>query len=403
MPKPTLYQRMGADARMKIIVTRFYEEILHDATLQPMFADISVAALQVHQIKLFRVLYGPDAEKPDHTEYLDFMLATHTRLFRDHGLNVQHFDAVAVCLQKALRALQYTADLIDECITELVPLRIVFEHGARVAQREKQYTAEQWRTLPTTTAASLLDANHEVLTVLPNPAGIDVPDWLSTDYLERYSQQGSVRAWTKELIDRFTADPVIADTFLDAPYMNHHVFAAALLQLAFLDPQQQHTNDKADDNTNIVPDLMDVIQKPRGPTKGRLWHVLWERMTQEFRHVCQHMHMDANVMEQAIANLQSYNHFFRQGEVRLVGGVHSPHILRRQTPKGKVSKLSSNGRHRPSAKAVDIAVTDSESSGDSSSDSHHHPGNGIPTSITIQIGGTQRKGVWRRLFGWTKA
>jgi len=188
---------------MQVVVKYFYQEILDDATLEPMFADVSVAALEVHQIKLFLVIYGPGREKPDRTEYLNFMLATHTRLFRDHGLNERHFDAVAVCLVKALRSLEYSTHMIDECTSELAPLRIVFEYGAKVAEQEKGYTTEQMQTLPTATAVHLLDTTRDrVLTVLPNLAWIDVPDCLSTNYLAKHSLQGSIRLWTDEGIDR---------------------------------------------------------------------------------------------------------------------------------------------------------------------------------------------------------
>jgi len=148
---------------------------------------------------------------------------------------------------------------------------------------------------------------------------------------------------------------------------------------------------------------MDVIQNPRGPDKGRLWQVLWERMTEEFRHVCHHMNMGAVVTEQAITNLRSYNHFFTKGEVRLVGGVHTPHILRRRKAKHEGSKSGGNARRSHGTKEAGVTVTDSATSDGTSSDSNIHPGNDIPTSITIQIGTPKRKGVWKRLFGWTKA
>ena len=40
------------------------------------------------------------------------------------------------------------------------------------------------------------------------------------------SNNGEVRAWTRDLTDRFgpEGDKVVADTFMDMPYMNHHVF-----------------------------------------------------------------------------------------------------------------------------------------------------------------------------------
>ena len=91
---PTLYERLGGDAAVEIAVSNFFDEICEDEVLSPFFENISVSAMRVHQMKFFRLVLGADADKPDLDEILYFMLATHTRLFRDHGLNEQHFDRV---------------------------------------------------------------------------------------------------------------------------------------------------------------------------------------------------------------------------------------------------------------------------------------------------------------------
>ena len=43
-------------------------------------------------------------------------------------------------------------ELIDECRAVFAPLRVAFEHGAKVAAKEKTYTAEETCLLPTTSA-----------------------------------------------------------------------------------------------------------------------------------------------------------------------------------------------------------------------------------------------------------
>ena len=53
--RQTLYERLGGDAKMQMAVSEFLAEIGRDPDLSPFFDDISVSALGVHQIKLFRV------------------------------------------------------------------------------------------------------------------------------------------------------------------------------------------------------------------------------------------------------------------------------------------------------------------------------------------------------------
>ena len=198
----TLYQRMGGDSKVELAVKQFLIEIGNTPDLLPFFENISVSALGLHQIKLFRVLFGPDEERPDRDEFFDFMLATHTRLFRDLGLNEVYFDLVADCLVRAFQNVNYSQEIIDEALVELAPLRVVFEYGAKVAAKEKTYDADQLAILPTASFASI---ETDEPAVLPDPAWIDIPDWLP-ETLERHSHNGVVRAWTKDLIDRFGAE-----------------------------------------------------------------------------------------------------------------------------------------------------------------------------------------------------
>lgn len=112
----TLYERLGGDAAVKMAVSLFFGKICDDKTLAPFFEDVSVFALEVHQVKLLKVLFGPDEEKPHRKEFLDFMLATHTRLFRDEGLDETHFDGVIESFVQTLRDLQVKQDMIEECL-----------------------------------------------------------------------------------------------------------------------------------------------------------------------------------------------------------------------------------------------------------------------------------------------
>ena len=306
------------------------------------------------------------------------MLATHTRLFREKGLNESHFDKVAECLIRAFRTMNFNQELIDEVLIELAPLRLVFEHGAKVAAQERTYDIEDLAALPTTTSNSF---GRDDRTVLPDPAWIDTPRWL-TDTLERKSLNGAVRSWTRDLIDRFgvDGDKVIADTFLDMPYMNHHVYACAMLQLAFL-PE------------NMDPaELLDVVLYPRGPNKAPLWADIWERMIEQFRKTCAYMMLEPDVTEAAVGKLNGYKNTFRPGEVQLVGGTFTPHVLRRSVrTEFDISSIQKTKRTTNPCKSSSSSVTSGSTSENTES------------AFSFRSLKERRKGVWRRLLGWTKA
>lgn len=274
--------------------------------------------------------------------------------------------------------------LIEECKAVLKPMRVAFKHGAKVAEMEKSYSVEQVRMLPTTNTAHF---GTDEPSVLPDPTWIDIPDWLS-ETLDRYSPNGAVRAWTRDLIDRFSADgdKAIADTFLDAPYMSHHVYAAAILQLAFL-PE------------GMIPNhLLQVVKYPRGPEKGSIVQALWDRMVTQFNKTCNSMRLQAHITRKAVERLTSYRGAFKKGGIRFVGGATAPHVLQKNVihrAEFDVSVMHKK-KERKSKSVASSSVTKSSSSSDSVS----------ATSDSISSDGTgkPKKGVWRRMFGWsTKA
>ena len=65
MSEPTLFERMGGEPAVKLAIANFFQLIGQDERLQPFFENISIHALQVHQLKLFKVIFGPKEEQPD--------------------------------------------------------------------------------------------------------------------------------------------------------------------------------------------------------------------------------------------------------------------------------------------------------------------------------------------------
>uniref|UniRef100_A0A7S3L007 Uncharacterized protein n=1 Tax=Amphora coffeiformis TaxID=265554 RepID=A0A7S3L007_9STRA len=386
--KTTLYERLGGDSIVDVAVSNFFDEMCEDPDLKPFFDNMSISALRIHQLKLFKVIFGPDEEKPDEEDLMHYMLATHTRLFREQGLDEVHFDKVLDSIfVSSLATLEVDKALIDECIEVLKPLRTVFEYGAKVAAREKEYTVEEIRKLP---AATGKDIGSDEPMILPDPTWVAVPDWL-TQSLTKHSKEGEVRAWTAELTNYFgpDGDDVIADTFMDMPYMNHHVYLVSMLQLAFLPEGLNSTR------------LLRVVQFPRGPENPALSVDLWGRMIVQFNGVCKIMGMSESVAAKAVTTLRGCSHLFSTSKesAQKVGGVSAPHILCRKT--GLIAEIDVSQIESSLEKSLRHGSTKSVSSGslDTSSVDGTH-------SITSESSGSGRprkakKRVWRRLFGWT--
>lgn len=313
----TLYDRLGGDSFINILTCSFFDEIVENEDLRPFFKNISVAALKTHQVKLFRVIFGKDEEKPEEEDLLDFMLKTHTRLFRELGLDATHFDQVAGCFVQGLQTFQIAQGLIDECVAILVPLRVVFEYGAEVAAREKAMDASELKNLPKACAKTMGTAAQAVL---PEYSKIDIPDWLPAA-LKKCSNTSNVRAWTCALTDRFGAegDEFIADTFLDQPYMDHHIYLVALMQLAF---SPEDIEDKQRQQ------VLKIVQYPRGRKCHRLSRALYGRMVDQFLLTCAAMGVQSHDIRLLEIKMKKYTKRFSKKNYR-VGGVRAPHILRK--------------------------------------------------------------------------
>ena len=58
----SLYDEIGQEPAVNEAVKRFYQRVLDDPELAPLFTDVDMDALHEHQVKLFtKVLGGPDS------------------------------------------------------------------------------------------------------------------------------------------------------------------------------------------------------------------------------------------------------------------------------------------------------------------------------------------------------
>lgn len=336
----TLYDRLGGDAFMDDLIWTYFDEIVEHSDLKSFFKNVPLVAMRVHFRKFFKVVFGTKDEKPNEDDLFGHLLKAHTRLFRELGLDETHFDIIVVCLLECLGTFQVSQALIDECEALIRPLRIVFEYGAQLAREEKERGSEQLAAMPPATMATFQTQEPASLPVVPSCV---IPAWLPKA-LGRYATANTVRKLTCELSNQFAAnDAAIADTFLDQPYLHHHPYLLALLQLAFLPEESGAVETKR---------LLDVLIYPRGPDHSRLSRRLFDRMIDQFVLACAKLGMPGYQSRAAQQKLRSHRSSFSRKTVK-VGGATTPHALSKTTKKargsksglGKSNKHEKRGRH----------------------------------------------------------
>ena len=228
--RPCLYDRLGGEPAIENMTAKFFEHIGKEQELcVQFFQNVPVQAIQVHQGKFFRVLFGPADERCTPDEVLDYMLATHVRLFRDLGLNETHFDVVAKCFVGALQDCGFSQDEINECVSIVGPLRLAFEYGAKVAHDERLLTkmGKDSSMLPTATMRTFRGNKIAIL-----PPALTPP---SPELVQVIGSRDQLRAWTCALTVRLVVDDKsIRALFRNIPYLDMEVYLHCFLEFAFL-------------------------------------------------------------------------------------------------------------------------------------------------------------------------
>ena len=120
----TLLERLGGEPALDEAVDLFYDRLVDDPVLENFFEGRDMSRLRRHQAKFMKIAFtgipeGMDVEK--------LIFRAHRRLFEKEGLNASHFDLVAGHLVDTLQSLGIAADLIDEVVAIVGPLRAVFD------------------------------------------------------------------------------------------------------------------------------------------------------------------------------------------------------------------------------------------------------------------------------------
>lgn len=319
---PTLYESIGGDLAVQQMIESLFDSAVDDQDLGVFFRDSSVSALITHQIKFYRMVFGPEEDRPSPDDLVDYMILTHSRLFRDYGLNEEHFDAVAGGVVRGLQMMQVEQAIIDECVSLLAPLRDVFVLAAKIAKEEKGLDSNARAQLPEFSAATIESGNEVVR--LPEAPSMEIPKWLPL-VMKKKTRQQNLRMWTSTLTTAFgeDGDRLIADTFLDMPYMYHHPYLLALLQLAFSPKEKQET----------IRHCLDIVKYPRGTENDAVCLRLWNRMVAAFVKTCGHnnMGMGESAILEVENNLRSFNDCFPKTPYTMIGGLTGPHALTGKT------------------------------------------------------------------------
>ncbi|KAL7580652.1 hypothetical protein ACA910_002165 [Epithemia clementina (nom. ined.)] len=167
--QPSLLDRLGGPAKLDKFTHAFIQAISEKDGLAHFFVNVPVATIRLHQRQLFQAVFGGGKEQdiikhaafsapPSVEEHhqvpscyknnlLNFLIVTHSRLFRDLGLDGTHFDLVASCFVQAAQDLAMPPHLLDECLAIIGPLRVAFETGAALAAKDKEEQGEQFLLL----------------------------------------------------------------------------------------------------------------------------------------------------------------------------------------------------------------------------------------------------------------
>lgn len=123
--EPTLMDKLGGAPALKVAVDEFYKRILADPDLAIFFEGTSMTKLKMHQLSFMKIAF---TKISDDLDVPKMMKEKHAHLF-DKGLNAVHFDRVAGHFVDTLESLDVSAELVDECVSVIAPLRTVFEYG----------------------------------------------------------------------------------------------------------------------------------------------------------------------------------------------------------------------------------------------------------------------------------
>lgn len=105
----SIFERVGGQPAVDAAVDLFYQKVLADPLLSPMFDDVDMTTQNAKQNRFFTALFKAEASGIE-----NYMRQSHAHLVADRGLTDAHFDAVAGHLNDTLVELNVPAELTGE-------------------------------------------------------------------------------------------------------------------------------------------------------------------------------------------------------------------------------------------------------------------------------------------------
>jgi hemoglobin len=114
MIQTAIYEAIGGKEAVAAAVDEFYRRVIADDVLAPYFAQSDLSRLKAHQRAFFTVALGGPGAYTGRA-----MDAAHAGRY----ITADAFDRVAVHLAETLAALGVPADLVEQIMSQIAPLR----------------------------------------------------------------------------------------------------------------------------------------------------------------------------------------------------------------------------------------------------------------------------------------
>ncbi len=111
MTHESLLDRLGGPVAIEAAVYLFYDKIMAEPRLAPLFEGMNVKRIRDHQIEFMKTAFGEERTHKGRS-----LTDAHKRLVKDKGLSDEHFDLVAQKLQETLKELHIPANLANEVL-----------------------------------------------------------------------------------------------------------------------------------------------------------------------------------------------------------------------------------------------------------------------------------------------
>lgn len=107
----TLYEKLGGEKTVKLVVEKFYERVLKDDRINHFFASVDMFRQKIHQFDFLTYAFEGSDRYPG-----SMMREVHQKLVQEHGLSDEHFNAFIEDLVETLKELEIAPALIEEAV-----------------------------------------------------------------------------------------------------------------------------------------------------------------------------------------------------------------------------------------------------------------------------------------------